>query len=86
MEKITELETLNAKCSFERFARDHGVSIHHYHCDNGRFSEKLFLSSCEANGQRVIFCGVNAHFQNGIAEKAILDITKMTRKMLLHAN
>ncbi|KAL7474791.1 hypothetical protein ACHAW6_000745 [Cyclotella cf. meneghiniana] len=35
MEKITGLETLNAKRSFEHFASDHGVSICHYHCDNG---------------------------------------------------
>ena len=71
MERITGLETLQAKRAFERFANEHGVTIRHYHCDNGRFSEKLFMSACEANGQRVTFCGVNAHFQNGIAEKAI---------------
>ena len=56
-----------------------------HHCDNEQFSEKLFLSSCEANGQRVTFYGVNVHFQNGIAEKAIHDITETAHKMLLHA-
>ena len=84
-DKLTGLETINAKRSFERFAAEHGVIIRHYHCDNGRFAEKLFLSSCQENGQRITFCGVNAHFQNGIAEKAIRDITETARKMLLHA-
>ena len=85
LEKISGLETLEAKRNFERFAAEHGVSIRHYHCDNGRFSEKLFMDSCAANNQRITFCGVNAHFQNGIAEKAIRDVTEAARKMLLHA-
>ena len=31
------------------------------------------------------YCGVNAHFQNGRAEKAIRDLQTMARKMILHA-
>jgi hypothetical protein len=36
-------------------------------------------------GQRLTFCGVNAHFQNGQAEKAIRDLSESARKQLLHA-
>lgn len=32
-----------------------------------------------------MYCGVNAHFKNGMAERAIEDITEQTRTMLLHA-
>jgi hypothetical protein len=34
-ENITSEETVQAKQSFERYARAHGVEIKHYHCDNG---------------------------------------------------
>jgi hypothetical protein len=36
------------------------------------------------SGQTISFCGVNAHFQNGIAEKMIRDLQESTRKQLLH--
>ena len=32
-----------------------------------------------------MFCGVNAHFQNGIAEKRIRDLQEAARSQLLHA-
>jgi hypothetical protein len=35
--------------------------------------------------QQLTFCGVNAHFQNGIAKRAIRDLSESTRKQLLHA-
>jgi hypothetical protein len=31
------------------------------------------------------FCGVNAHHQNGIAERHIRSVTETTRTMLIHA-
>ena len=71
MERLTGVETVAAKRAFESYAAEHGVRISHYHCDNGRFAKKLFMNSCELNGQKVAFCGVNAHFQNVIAEKSI---------------
>jgi hypothetical protein len=35
--------------------------------------------------QKLTFCGVNAHFQNGIAERAIHDLSESVQKQLLHA-
>ena len=78
-------ETIKAKRAFEQFAADHGVKILHYHCDNGRFADNAFKGSCESARQRLTFCGVNAHFQNGIAERAIRDLSESARKQLLHA-
>jgi hypothetical protein len=81
----SSVETVAAKHAFEKFATEHGIRIHHYHCDNGRFYDNAFKESCENSRQRLTFCGVNAHFQNGIAERAIRDISESARKQLLHA-
>jgi hypothetical protein len=64
-------ETLKAKLAFEDFARLHGVTIKHYHADNGRFVDNLFKNSCKEKEQMQSFCGVNAHWQNRIAERHI---------------
>ncbi|KAL3827268.1 hypothetical protein ACHAXA_004743 [Cyclostephanos tholiformis] len=85
MQDLSSEETIKAKLAFEQFAAEHGVKIKHYHCDNGRFADTAFKQSCEQNGQRLTFCGVNAHFQNGIAERAIRDLSESARKQLLHA-
>ena len=81
----TSAETILAKQAFEKYAAEHGVRIQHYHGDNGRFADNAFKQACENSGQRLTFCGVNAHFQNGIAERAIRDLCKSARKQLLHA-
>jgi hypothetical protein len=85
MTRLTSEETMEAKQAFEHFANQHCVHILHYHCDNGRFADNAFKNSCSAKGQQLTFCGVNAHFQNGIAEKAIRDLQESARKQLLHA-
>ena len=78
-------ETVQAKRAFEAYARSHGVNIKHYHADNGRFADNAFLDSIAKSGQTISYCGVNAHFQNGIAEKRIRDLQEQARKQLLHA-
>ena len=82
---LTSQETVEAKRAFERFAAEHGVRIAHYHCDNGRFADTLFRKACKNQNQKLTFCGVNAHFQNGIAERAIRDLSEGACKQLLHA-
>ncbi len=60
----------------------------HYHCNNGRFADNTFKNSCSAKGQRLTFCGVKAHFQKGIAEKAIRDLKESVpeNSFYMHAN
>jgi hypothetical protein len=86
MQDLSSDETIKAKEAFERFAPEHGVTIKHYHCDNGRFADNLFQQACQQNKEQLTFCGVNAHFQNGIAERAIRDLSESARKQLLHAH
>ena len=75
-------ETFLSKCAFEQEAR---VDIQHYHCNNGRFSDNLFQRDVIDKDQSMSQCGVNAHFQNGIAEKMIRVLQDHTRKSFLHA-
>jgi hypothetical protein len=75
-----------AKQAFDKFAAQHGVRILYYQCDNGQFADNAWKRSCEASRQGLTFCGVNAHFQNGIAERAIWDLLESACKQLLHAH
>jgi hypothetical protein len=62
-----------------------GVRIRHYHADNGRFAANGFMNAVKRHQQTKYFCGVSAHFPNGIAEKRIRYIQEQARIMLLHA-
>lgn len=78
-------EIIAAKLAYEQFAASCGVRVKHYHCDNGRFAEAGFKEACHRAHQTVSFCGVNAHHQNGIAERRIRDLQDCARSMLLTA-
>ena len=82
---ITSAKTVQAKHSFEHLAEDMGVHVYHYHADNGRFADKGFIQGCQKQCQGLTYCGVNTHFQNGIAGKKIRDLQEQTRTMMLHA-
>ena len=83
--RITSQETVMAKHAFERSAHQRGVKIHHYHANNGRFADNAFILDCQASRQSLSYCGVNAHFQNSIAERRIRDLQEQTRTSMLYA-
>ena len=78
-------ETLQTKQAFERVAASHNVTVKHYHCDNGLFDSAIFNNNIVRSNQTISFCGVNAHHQNGKAERVIRDCTDGARTSLLHA-
>lgn len=80
------MDTLAAKVAFEKYTNSHGVLILHYHSDKGRFSERLYLDYAAKKGQTVSFCGVNAHFQNGMAKKRVWDCQDRSQTTTVHAN
>ena len=82
---ITSKETVKARHAFENAAEQRGVKILHYHADNGRFADNAFIVDCNAQLQSLSYCGVNAHFQNGIAERCIRDLQEQTRTSMLNA-
>ena len=47
--------------------------------DNG------FIKECQHKDQRLTYCGINAHFQNGSTEKQIRDLQEATRTSMLFA-
>ena len=74
-----------AKHTCERFCGKYGVWVKDYHADIGCFADNAFIGVVFAQGQEITYCGVNAHFQNGVAEKRIRDLQDLTRTSLLHA-
>eukprot|EP00980_Cylindrotheca_fusiformis_P002179 scaffold499_cov120-Cylindrotheca_fusiformis.AAC.2 len=78
-------DTIEAKRRFEQFAAERGVSVKHYHADNGIFASRGFREEVAKCGQRLTFCGVGAHHQNGVAERRIQDLSDSARAMLAHA-
>lgn len=82
---LSSNNTIAAKRAFETFANKHNVIVKHYHADNGRFSDNVFIQDVQEHNQSISFCAVNVQFQNGIAEKKLRDLSEMARKQLLHA-
>jgi hypothetical protein len=67
-------ETLEGKLIFERKAALYGVTVRHYHADNGIFVSKAWKDDCLQKRQGFTYSGVNAHFQSGIAERRIREV------------
>ena len=61
------------------------VKVQAYHADNGIFKDKKCVEECRQRKQDFTFAGVNAHHQNGIAERRIRELQETTRAMLIHA-
>ena len=78
-------ETIEGKKAFEAFPRRHGVRVLNYHADNGIFKAFLWMEECRKEHQGMTFAGVNAHHQNGIAERRIRELQELARLMLIHA-
>ncbi len=82
----TAEETLEGKTAFEQYAKDRGIIVQAYHADNGIFRAAKWVLACRTQGQSLTFAGVNAHHQNGIAERRIRTLQELARTMLIHAN
>ena len=79
-------ETVEGKRAFEAYSHRHGVKIENYHADNGIFKAYKWIEACKKDGQGMTFAAVNAHHQNGIAERRIRELQELARAMLMHAN
>ena len=86
MKDTTADSTLEAKNSYERLMQSYGHKVLGYHADNGRFAETAFRQDCKDKAQKLSFCGVGSHHQNGIAERRIRSISEDARTMLAHGH
>ena len=77
-------EILCSKNKFKNLLSGFGVKIKKHHCDNGIFAADPWTSDCEAKQQENEFSAVEAHHQNGVAERAIQTIAYWARAMMLH--
>lgn len=84
-EDLTMDSTLDAKLDYEYKLSTFKVTNAGYHADNGRFAVAAWNNSCQALNQKVRFCGVGSHHQNGIVERRIRDLSDAARASLLHA-
>ena len=79
-------ETVEAKITFETFMQTLGITVRAYHADNGIFRAHKWVNACNERKQRLTFAGVNAHHQNGVAERRIRELQELARTMMIHAN
>jgi transposase InsO family protein len=82
---LTSDDMVKAKKAFKNYVTTYNIKILCYHADNGHFTDNAFHKDLQDNNQTIIFCGVNAHWQNGVAEKWIRDLTENARAKLLFA-
>jgi len=78
-------DTMESKIAFKKFCQEHGITVQHYHADNGIFTSHTWRQSCLQQGQGLTFARVTVHHQNGIAERWIKDLQEMVCTMLIHA-
>ena len=78
-------ETIEAKRAFEQYAENRGVRVQAYRADNCIFKAKKWVEECRQGKQNLSFARVNAHHQNGVAERRIRELQETTRAMLIHA-
>jgi Reverse transcriptase (RNA-dependent DNA polymerase) len=77
-------ETLQAKRTYEKFAGDFGIKLKNFRADNAPFRATEFVEDLALKNQDIDYSGVGAHFQNGVAERALQTITKWARSAMLH--
>ena len=85
MRDFTAEATLDSKHGYERRAATYQVDVRGYHADNGRYADPLFIKDVEDCGQRIRYCGVGGHHQNGVAERRIGTLQQQSRTVLSHA-
>ena len=69
------IESIEAKTAYERMAATFGIRVNKFHIDNGVFAGEVFKIDVSDNNQTISYCRFGAHFQNGIAEASIKQLT-----------
>jgi hypothetical protein len=70
--------------AFEKFMAQANRTVKPYHADNGAFAHKGFMDEVNRKYQKITFCAVGAHHQNGIIKNNNRMLTLVARTLLLH--
>lgn len=62
-----------------------GVKVIGYHADNVVFGTSQFVDKIRKMGQEVRFSGIGTPHPNGVAERAIEIVIRLSSAMLFHA-
>ena len=84
MRDLSLPETFLAKSAKEKVMAQAGITVKHYHTDNDRFSDNGFIDTVNGEDQKITFCSIGAHHQNGIIENKNKILTTGGRTLLLH--
>ena len=77
-------ETFLAKSAMDKVMSQDGRTVNHYHAKNGRFDDNGFIDAVNGKYQKITFCGVGAHHQNGIIENNNKILTTGGHTLLIH--
>ena len=77
-------ETIESKHKLEGYARHEGFRIKSYHSDNGVFASNKFKDDCKHLEQTIVFSGVGAQHQNGVAKRNIKTVASWAQANMLH--
>jgi hypothetical protein len=84
MQDFTNDKTTLAAKAFEKALSQVNCIVKHYHTDNSAFVHKGFLDEVNRKDQKIFFCAVGAHHQNGIIKNKNKMLTLSARTLLLH--
>jgi hypothetical protein len=75
-------EPILAVNAFEKVMAQAHRFVKHYHTGNGVFAHKGFLDEVNRKDQKITFCAVGAHHQNGIIENKNKMLTLSAQTLL----
>ena len=82
---VSDAKALVAKRAYSSFALLHNVEVNQYHTENLPFNLETFLEDVTHKNQKIMFYGIGAHHQNGIAKNGIKRLFIIRQTVLLDA-
>ena len=82
---LSTSESIHAFIIFEKLCLDNGTLIQSSLQTMDHLKQRTLLTIYEIKNRRIQYYVINAHYQNGIAERNIRTVSGMFRALILHA-